>query len=826
MSEILSFLEWLNHSQFNIVWFQNDRVEPYGKAFSSATDAAAFVKTLGNAAAIYVNTQEPQQKILPDKKWAKGDMAHYSHIFIDVDAQKERQSDGKYTPLEPTDKGAAAKFVYEHLQKLGIDPVCLNSGNAFGFLFKVHLADNKHNYDAIARFYTYLNRQLTEAGHHWQVDQACKNISRICGIPGTMNNKKGTMKMRSLIMPVPQNSKEWSEDEFLKLVDRVIPPNPVIFRKSVHVKPTVNYVPADVEESDKKLFWAILWKRYSNDIDGLTRALQDGGINVIGGDGDGVFIESPHAESYTTPAHERDTKVYLSYCVSAFHDHDQNLWSGAWDYVQRYLPSLWGEYETEREKNRQRREEKKIVKAVEVTEVIENAEEEKPRLAVKDIPIDLSLFPQQIQDFVNSMRRTNKFIPPALLLGMAYSVIGTLIGKKLKLTNAGQVYYPNLWCVLLAPTSSNKTGAITPVSDALRSIQRSCLLPEGTMAGMLQEVGRNISANKLKDKTPEEIEQMVVQYELTAAADMRGKLILSDECTKTLDTLAGGWNAARPTADMGYLLRLTDSHANIERRMAGDGKQIASDLCISFCGFTQNSTWGDTFGGEEFRKSGLFGRFLPFVSDLKIVELTNAKSELFPSLLSIQQAVAQMDQITCFIGDEEHDVIATALTRLGTTQIGQDFAKVFPDSWEQLRGKIVSAAIRMSMIDTLLLRMTKSTDSWSGKTLIGGDNIDCSKTLLRNLMLVTMCYYAYLDQFAPVSDYARIEDRIIAMLRKGPQAKRMLKRGVTVKQNFALENALESLIDDGTVEFRTKKMPSGQTSRRYCLVKNPGKVTV
>lgn len=317
------FLKWLGHTQYNICWKDNDGLKGGIFSLEDACKKIEELRTVPYITAIYVNIN-PGKSNVDSIRYSNVDIINYSHLFVDLDPK------GNYINDE---KERSINIIKEELYKLGFKPLIADSGNGAMFLSKINMPNTKETKDKINILYEYLNKKLID---NFKVDISVKDACRICGVIGTFNRKINS-PMRCILGTFPDPKIVVEEKQFNEIIKNITPKEYTFYAKNTNND--LNY--------ERRLFWALYFKRYTNDISGTKQALQEAGFTILDEDGSGIFIESPNRSSYTTPVGSKDFRVHPGLSYSSFHQSDANLWSDALDFAQKYLPNLWTEYQTE-----------------------------------------------------------------------------------------------------------------------------------------------------------------------------------------------------------------------------------------------------------------------------------------------------------------------------------------------------------------------------------------------------------------------------------------------------------------------------------------------
>jgi hypothetical protein len=263
---------------------------------------------------------------------------------------------------------------------------------------------------------------------------------------------------------------------------------------------------------------------------------------------------------------------------------------------------------------------------------------------------------------------------------------------------------------------------------------------------------------------------------------------------------------------LGDLLSLTDSGATIQRQLSGEGYKVIGDVCLSFLGFSQNETWQQRFGGDEFKACGLFGRFLPITSTyVELAGLGEGSGDFRDVLRAASDRATGMGRTVCYfgptVGRGEVDLIGRTMAEVERTEEGQAFQRSYPRDWQNLRGKVIGQAIKMSMIDAFL-------DGAGGD----GAAVDCSPYFRKNAMLATVFYLTYLQQVVEVSALGRKEQKVRELLAKyGTMNKRDIQRQATFYNAGELQTVMDNLKADGVVVEEERVNPNKTRTLVYRL---------
>jgi hypothetical protein len=434
------------------------------------------------------------------------------------------------------------------------------------------------------------------------------------------------------------------------------------------------------------------------------------------------------------------------------------------------------------------------------------------------ITYSLSRFPKVIGDMVRSLSTENDILPPILHLAAAYAVMGTIIGKRMYCDNKGATIYPNYWAVGLAPTAANKTGTIKRITAAMEEVALSSLVPSSTASALYDVLGVTIAKKQWQAMTRKERDLAKYHAIQDARGDQTGRIILTDECTGAIRTILGSWDSKSPIKDVETFLQLTDSGSKLERQLVGDGFKGMYDLCVGFLGFSQNETWHNELGGEEFMARGLFGRFVPYTSTYLALSDVIENHTPFLTLLKDLADDAQTitDRIRCVFGDPvaigEKDFIGRAMEELESREVVAQFIAEYPVEWAAIRNKIIGHAIKCSIIDAFANGDYRATITKHKEV------VDCSPYFQVHALVLTAVYAAYFWQRPEISAFGKLEDKVLQCLRRqGPMSARELQRRIHFYNKGQFTEMMQSLIAEGLVKMGHRKAGTGPRTAVYFL---------
>lgn len=284
-------------------------------------------------------------------------------LYIDIDADKHIKADVMATSAERDEALRRSDALEQRLASDGWPhPVMIDSGNGAAMLYRIDLPNDDETTGLIKRCLAAL--QKIEP----QVDVKVYNAARISRIVGTINRKGEWVEQTSY--DDPSQWRPWRVAEY-----RSFPQKIEVLQKAkieaVEGVQAVSHPPSSTlrtrssgvgvsdEQFARKVFWAMYFERFGEDVSGTETALSQAGFEIKGSDSEGVFIRSPLEASYTTPVGERDVEVFAPYLnLSTFHksDHDASwTWRDGVEFARRYLPSFWHEVEAEVERKTSRR---------------------------------------------------------------------------------------------------------------------------------------------------------------------------------------------------------------------------------------------------------------------------------------------------------------------------------------------------------------------------------------------------------------------------------------------------------------------------------------
>jgi hypothetical protein len=425
--------------------------------------------------------------------------------------------------------------------------------------------------------------------------------------------------------------------------------------------------------------------------------------------------------------------------------------------------------------------------------------------------MDMNRFPLPIRTFVSDLAARNDMIAPICHFGAAYATLGHLIGKVMRADEKGAPYYPNLWVVCLAETGGGKTGAITPIETEIREM--GTLMSGGTMAAMFDVVGNTITKKDWLSLSEEQRAEKQREFNRNARLKLTGNYLISDECTGLLNSLMGGWDSKNPAKDIEALLKLADSASYIPKHLSGEGYKIMADCCVSFLGYTQNETWQNKFGGEQFKNCGLFGRFIPLTGrGMRLSQIIPPQGSSYKTVMDEVHEAARLagQQIRCsFLNPDGGDFIKDAKKRMTDWEWVKKLTEIYPRDWANLQNKIVIHAIKCSMIDAFLNR-----DYLDGLSIKPCINASCY--FETHMKWISAAYWFYLQQSEAVSTTAKHEQIVLSLLKKYQSG--MTKRDIARRLNIfgsELAEILDALKDDGQVSVSQRINRNGTKTAVY-----------
>lgn len=541
-------------------------------------------------------------------------------LYVDIDADKAVKARVMATDAEHDD---ALRRTYALAEQINFpEPVMFDSDNGTALLYRVDLPNDRETAKLLKGCLAAFN--MIDPN----VDGKVYNAGRFSRIVGTVN-MKGRWVERDQYDD-PTQWRPWRVARYLSVPE----PIPLLGREQIEAlaaksassskNPASTSSPASTSASTstsgggggsdegfaKKLFWAMYFERYGDGVDGTERALSEGGFEVMDSDAEGVLIRSPLVGTYTTQAGEKDVKVYSPYLnLSVFHKTDEGAawtWRDGMEYVQRYLPSFYGEYEDELANKARPRRSQPTASA---RPAIEEPEDDDPPLPEEDLigrscPL---VFPAQgMPRFVMSVARMIQQRTPIVTdLGafVAASQLGSMmLGKSVSFVQQGNRRYDSLTLIYTAQSGHGK-------SDLCRTMYRIA-----TDLGIDVDQTNDINVPtffkhyakkvELRDGNKAQLQREIIDQ----CRQDEAVCLVIDEFRNFLDNMIGSRNSQQ----IGYaskLCNMLDDELILTYETRSGGNLWIGDPCIKVFGACVDSDL-DILENDLIQRKGLSARML------------------------------------------------------------------------------------------------------------------------------------------------------------------------------------------------------------------------
>ncbi len=340
-------------------------------------------------------------------------------------------------------------------------------------------------------------------------------------------------------------------------------------------------------------------------------------------------------------------------------------------------------------------------KAVEAAEAILSAARPEPPKPQERPPLsfDLSRLPAKLVKGFAGLTRLNPLLSASGQIMVPFAVAGTIIGKRMELDNLCNLYYPNIWTVVIAPTNSNKTGTRNLV---LRSLPDHLKLPDSpTCEALIDRIG-----GTFKKESGEELTLALAAAATASRANLNGGCIVADEVTGTLRKLIGEpMGNGKGEQNLETVLKLATSGESIEQPRTTAGHRAAYDCCVSLIGFTQNDTWQACYGDDKYRSVGLIGRIITCCDGLQFTNMPEADRDDWTAFVA---AVSNMgdpfdeadhrDHRNRAVITAENDSIGPVMREIKKTPAWEALRYAVGDYSDSLYGKVIAQGAKLAMV--------------------------------------------------------------------------------------------------------------------------------
>jgi hypothetical protein len=406
---------------------------------------------------------------------------------------------------------------------------------------------------------------------------------------------------------------------------------------------------------------------------------------------------------------------------------------------------------------------------------------------VSDAPLtfDLARLPSRVALGFAGLIGLNPLLPPSTQIMILFAVAGAAIGKRMSIDNLANLYYPNIWAACLSPTNSNKTGSR---NIALKSVPEDTKLPDSpTLEALIDRLGGSYKAD-------DQLDRNLAEARMKARQNLAGKIIIADEVTGTLRRLVGEpMGYGRGESNLENVLKLATSGETIEQPRVGTGFRMASDLCVSFLGFSQTETWQQHYGDDRYRTNGLIGRIIPCAAGVEFTNLPAGNKDDWQTLVKIASDTGdpfdnqQRDRRTEWTITNDNDPVKPVMVALKSSRpwaVLQDVTGSYADS---LHGKIVGHGLKLAMVC-----------SW-----INRDN-DPYQWLLTTCELVCTCYANYFSKSARAATTLNAKEyAALVFIRANPGCSpNQLRRKLNLRDMREAWLIVDTLDEDRAIELR------------------------